>query len=1083
MRRTNTPPTTIAQALTGLHVANVSMQTVTVVAAGSGTIDVRTAGGAIVRGVPFAGGARKGQQVRVQFVDGRPVGLAAGSGSVSGGASRVVAVAGASGLPDQHASTHENGGTDEINVAGLSGLLADGQTPLAHSSSHHSGGSDALSLGSLAGTLTDTQHGARSGGTLHAAATTGAAGFMAAADKSKLDGLPSSAVPTTRQVIAGSGLTGGGDLSADRTLNVGAGDGISVAADAVAVDATVVRTTRQVATGDGLSGGGTLAADRTLAVDTSVVRTTRTLTAGAGLSGGGTLAADRTFAVGGGTGITVNADDVAVNQGYGFTWTAQHAFNPASVVPPFTLGANAQGQKVVGLNADLLDGFNSDANASNSTVVVRDGSGNIAAHNATLRHVMPEATDTYDLGSSTVLWRKGWLSELDAIVFAENTIQIIGGWFMIPKRSGTLPFGASAGTSPIDFGQTMYADEFVLMRMAGQVEYIKVLSSAGGTSYNVTRDLDGTGSNNWIAGTPFVVLGVSGDGRIELNASDTPRISLVRQGATYNAQTELVRIGDLNAWGPYGGETWGMAVGEYGAGKTSLTAEATNGIRIFNGSTVIGQWAADGSITVGEVGSSKDNIYIAAGALSIRNNTTERIGLTAAGVLSIKDSGGNAVFTFDAAAGAEFTLPLSIGANGGIWQGSAGSFASPDTGLKIYQSSSKGIWEAWSGGTKQVYLDPADMTLKAGGGGVAIGANGISLAAHAGSGQYIHWDAAGGHLACFILTAYVSPSAATQLVTIGDNPGVASLYLGVQTSTVAGLQLYASHASYGTYAHLNMRLVLSATGPSGSSGSPGDIEMDGKITMGGDVELNRSAADILNTPDSLVVGGDFQAGGHLTLSGTTKRIKGDFSNATQAFRTLFQTLTTDGNTNVGAVPNGASDVAAFTAYSTDDATDAAFILMGIDATPATKTVLRSAKLGSGTLLPLGIEVGAGNEWMRIATDGKIGIGRTAPQGRLHGYDTIGGFLYWEYDGVDGTVRTVIPDGAGDVLYSARVMYVIRGSDGTIVNNNVGVSNGGDAAITVGASTFNIRVNANGSMDVRRSAGSLTAKIALWVVWL
>lgn len=38
-----------------------------------------------------------------------------------------------------------------------------------------------------------------------------------------------------------------------------------------------------------------------------------TLTAGAGLTGGGTIAASRTFAVGAGTGITVNADDVALS--------------------------------------------------------------------------------------------------------------------------------------------------------------------------------------------------------------------------------------------------------------------------------------------------------------------------------------------------------------------------------------------------------------------------------------------------------------------------------------------------------------------------------------------------------------------------------------------------------------------------------------------------------------------------------------------------------------------------------------------------------------------------------------------------
>jgi len=35
-------------------------------------------------------------------------------------------------IAGQHHLTHENGGEDEIDVTGLSGLLADGQTPLAH---------------------------------------------------------------------------------------------------------------------------------------------------------------------------------------------------------------------------------------------------------------------------------------------------------------------------------------------------------------------------------------------------------------------------------------------------------------------------------------------------------------------------------------------------------------------------------------------------------------------------------------------------------------------------------------------------------------------------------------------------------------------------------------------------------------------------------------------------------------------------------------------------------------------------------------------------------------------------------------
>lgn len=51
-----------------------------------------------------------------------------------------------------------------------------------------------------------------------------------------------SGVYTGRTLTAGSGLTGGGDLSADRTFDIGAGDGITVGADTVGVDSTVVRT-------------------------------------------------------------------------------------------------------------------------------------------------------------------------------------------------------------------------------------------------------------------------------------------------------------------------------------------------------------------------------------------------------------------------------------------------------------------------------------------------------------------------------------------------------------------------------------------------------------------------------------------------------------------------------------------------------------------------------------------------------------------------------------------------------------------------------------------------------------------------
>lgn len=56
-----------------------------------------------------------------------------------------------------HKTTHENGGSDEISVAGLSGLLADDQNPTAHKADHENGGGDEISVAGLSGELADDQ--------------------------------------------------------------------------------------------------------------------------------------------------------------------------------------------------------------------------------------------------------------------------------------------------------------------------------------------------------------------------------------------------------------------------------------------------------------------------------------------------------------------------------------------------------------------------------------------------------------------------------------------------------------------------------------------------------------------------------------------------------------------------------------------------------------------------------------------------------------------------------------------------------------------------------------------------------------
>ena len=133
-------------------------------------------------------------------------------------------------------------------------------------------------------------------------------------------------------VIAGAGLTGGGSVG-EVTLNVGAGTGIAVGADTVSLshlglenltdpnadriffwdDSDSSSQWLEVSTASGINITGTTLALASIP-NSSLTNSSVTYTAGAGLTGGGTVAlgASATLNIGAGTGITVNADDVAL---------------------------------------------------------------------------------------------------------------------------------------------------------------------------------------------------------------------------------------------------------------------------------------------------------------------------------------------------------------------------------------------------------------------------------------------------------------------------------------------------------------------------------------------------------------------------------------------------------------------------------------------------------------------------------------------------------------------------------------------------------------------------------------------------
>lgn len=351
------------------------------------------------------------------------------------------------------------------------------------------------------------------------------------------------------------------------------------------------------------------------------------LTAGAGLTATGTLEAGAmTLDVGAGAGLIVGSDTVAletpgtlsVSSANSSSGSHTHAIsssaNPGAVASILASDANGDltlvdltltgNVSVAGVISHLIPTAADTYDLGSATFTWRKGwmvdlavAGELSAVNVS-SHLIPTTTDTYDLGSSTLLWRKGWLSELDAVLFAQNTITLLGGWFIIGKGEGTVAADVGIADTSVDFGQAMTNGHFVVLRSSLAVEYMQVGTLVSGTTYNVTRNLDGSGANAWPSGAVYLILGTTGDGRIELNAYDTPRISIVRQGATYNAQTEIIRIGDLNGnWG-YPAQEYGIAIGEYASGVPNMTWDDTEGLRLRIQSTTYIQLDVSGNALI-----------------------------------------------------------------------------------------------------------------------------------------------------------------------------------------------------------------------------------------------------------------------------------------------------------------------------------------------------------------------------------------------------------------------------------------------------------------------------------------------------
>lgn len=133
-------------------------------------------------------------------------------------------------------------------------------------------------------------------------------------------------------------------------------------------------------------------------------------------------------------------------------------------------------------------------------------------------------------------------------------------------------------------------------------------------TYTATLN-SGSTSAVFTAGTAAVDYGPSGTGFITLSADGTvgssPNLTMATHaGSPWTTQTTLLRMGNLNGSYGYATAIYGVGIGQYGvASKSWLTIDQTNGIRLGNNTTVFGHWETNGDFTLGQVALNSANAH------------------------------------------------------------------------------------------------------------------------------------------------------------------------------------------------------------------------------------------------------------------------------------------------------------------------------------------------------------------------------------------------------------------------------------------------------------------------------------------
>lgn len=214
---------------------------------------------------------------------------------------------------------------------------------------------------------------------------------------------------------------------------------------------------------------------------------------------------------------------------------------------------------------------------------------------------IPGGTIQDDLGAYNRKWRTLFAAELYVeTLVAQDVISTIGGRIVVAPTTTLIADVSNVATTIDVKHNNLQSGDFVVLQTApagiAQIEAMRIISSAttitGGFRYSVTRNLDGSGANNWLAGDAVVDIT---DGYIDLTSTSTmlnhfgPVVAIYDRTSvgSWNGLTATVAMGNIRNFVDFSTDTFGIAIGNNltltpSTGFIGLSADNVNGIRLFN---------------------------------------------------------------------------------------------------------------------------------------------------------------------------------------------------------------------------------------------------------------------------------------------------------------------------------------------------------------------------------------------------------------------------------------------------------------------------------------------------------------------